>query len=245
MRKILFTSSLIIALCHIPTQSNAQAALLALIFGDKVANEDFNLSLEFGVNYSGVSNFQKHQRAIETNFGLAGNIKLSDQFYFSPTVFFSSGRKLKLSNYSLTSGNNTLDQEFVDQKAEITLDYIDINIPLFYQISKFRFGIAPQVSFLTGADLKIENDFGAFDYDMKHEVNNLDYGLLSILSYELGTARKGKGLFLQLRYYQGFGDIFKAPISPNNLNNYVSFHLSLPFITEELAKKNLQSSKKN
>jgi len=81
---------------------------------------------------------------------------------------------------------------------------------------------------------------------MKHEVNNLDYGLLSILSYELGTARKGKGLFLQLRYYQGFADIFKAPVSPNNLNNYyVSFHLSLPFITEELAKKNLQSSKKN
>ena len=240
--------SLLVILCALlitPIQGNAQAALLGLIFGDKVASEDFNLSMEFGVNYSGISNFQNHQRAIETNFGTAGNIKLSDQFYLSPTVFFSSGRKLKLSNYSLTSGNNSLDQEFIDQKAEIRLDYIDVNIPLFYQISKFRFGIAPQVSFLTGADLKIENDFGAFDYDMKHEVNNLDYGLLSILSYELGTARKGKGLFLQLRYYQGFADIFKAPVSPNNLNNYVSFHLSLPFITEELAKKNLQSSKKN
>ena len=245
MKKILFTSSLIITLFHMPTQSNAQAALLGLLFGDKVASEDFNLSMEFGANYSGVSNFKNHQRAIETNFGTAGNIKLSDQFYLSPTVFFSSGRKLKLSNYSLTSGNNSLDQEFINQKAEITLDYIDVNIPLFYQISKFRYGIAPQVSFITGADLKIENDFGVFDYDMKHEVNNLDYGLLSILSYELGTARKGKGLYLQLRYYQGFEDIFKSPVSPNNLNNYVSLHLSLPFITEELSKKNLQSSKEN
>ncbi len=236
--------ALLSTLFFTPMQGNAQAALIALTFGDKVASDDFNLSMEYGSNYSGVSNFQNNQRAIETNFGMAGNIRLSDQFYLSPTIFFSSGRKLKLSNYSLTSGNNSLDQEFINQKAEITLDYIDVNIPLFYQISKFRLGIAPQVSFLKGADLKIENDFGAFDYDMKHEVNNLDYGLLSILSYELGTARKGKGLFLQLRYYQGFGDIFKSPISPNNLNNYVSFHLTLPFITEELAKKNLQSSKK-
>jgi len=220
--------SLLVILCALlitPIQGNAQAALLGLVFGDKVASEDFNLSMEFGVNYSGLSNFQTHQRAIETNFGTAGNIKLSDQFYLSPTVFFSSGRKLKLSNYSLTSGNNSLDQEFIDQKAEIALDYIDVNIPLFYQISKFRFGIAPQVSFLTGADLKIDNDFGVFDYDMKHEVNNLDYGLLSILSYELGTARKGKGLFIQFRYYQGLGDIFKAPVSPSNRNNYFSLHL--------------------
>jgi hypothetical protein len=174
---------------------------------------------------------------------MAGNIKLSAQFYLSPTVFFSSGRKLKLSNYSLNSGNNSLDQEFIDQKAEISLDYIDVNIPIFYQINKFRVGIAPQVSFLKGADLKIDNDFGVFDYDMKHEVNNLDYGLLSILSYELGTARKGKGLFLQFRYYQGFGDIFKAPVSINNRNHYFSLHLSLPFISEELAKNKLESHK--
>jgi hypothetical protein len=238
--------SLLVILCTLfftPIQGNAQAALLGLIFGDKIASEDFNLSLEFGVNYSGITNFQTHQRAIETNFGMAGNIKLSDKYYLSPTVFFSSGRKLKLSNYSLNSGNSSLDQEFIDQKAEITLDYIDVNIPLFYQINKFRVGVAPQVSFLKDADLKIDNDFGVFDYDMKHQVNNLDYGLLSILSYELGTARKGKGLFLQFRYYQGFGDIFKAPVSTNNRNNYFSLHLSLPFISEELAKNKLESHK--
>ena len=91
--------SLLVILCTLfftPIQGNAQAALLGLIFGDKIASEDFNLSLEFGVNYSGITNFQTHQRAIETNFGMAGNIKLSAQFYLSPTVFFSSGRKLKI-----------------------------------------------------------------------------------------------------------------------------------------------------
>jgi len=238
--------SLLAILCTLfftPMQGKAQAALLGLIFGDKIASEDFNLSLEFGVNYSGITNFQKHQRAIETNFGMAGNIKLSDKFYLSPTVFFSSGRKLKLSNYSLNSGNNSLDQEFFDQKAEIILDYIDVNIPLVYQINKFRLGIAPQVSFLKGANLKIDNDFGVFDYDMKHEINNVDYGLLSILSYELGKARKGKGLFVQFRYYKGLGDILKSPVSPNNRNNYFSLHLSLPFISEELVKSKLESNK--
>ncbi len=238
--------SLLAILCTLfftPMQGKAQAALLGLIFGDKIASEDFNLSLEFGVNYSGITNFQKHQRAIETNFGMAGNIKLSDKFYLSPTVFLSSGRKLKLSNYSLNSGNNSLDQEFFDQKAEIILDYIDVNIPLVYQINKFRLGIAPQVSFLKGANLKIDNDFGVFDYDMKHEINNVDYGLLSILSYELGKARKGKGLFVQFRYYKGLGDIFKSPVYPKNRNNYFSLHLSLPFISEELVKSKLESNK--
>ena len=56
--------SLMALLCaHLftPIQGNAQAALLGLIFGDKVASENFNLSMEFGANYSGVSNFQNHQ----------------------------------------------------------------------------------------------------------------------------------------------------------------------------------------
>ncbi len=48
----------------------SQAAILAVIFGDKVASEEFNLSLELGWNFSTVSNFTTIKRTNATNFGL-------------------------------------------------------------------------------------------------------------------------------------------------------------------------------
>lgn len=239
MKKTTFVI-LICALFLLPAQANAQAAIIALIFGDKVASEDFNISMELGINYSTITHFETVERARETNFGIAGNLKLSNRLYLSPTVFFSSGRKISLSSYSLNSGNSALDQQFIDKPGEIELSYVDVNLPLFYQVKKVRIGLAPQISFLTHTHLQVESDLGSLGHDIASEVNNMDYGLISILSYELGKARKGKGLFIQFRYYQGLNDVFRAPVSAGNRNNYFSIHLSLPFISEELAQKKLE-----
>jgi len=46
----------------------SQAAILALIFGDKVASEEFNLSLELGWNFSSVSNFSDGKHDLKSYF---------------------------------------------------------------------------------------------------------------------------------------------------------------------------------
>ena len=215
---------------------------MAIIFADKVASEEFNLSLEFGWNFSTVSNFTDIKRTNATIFGLGCNFKLSEQFYLSPLVCFLSKRKFNFSSYSLNTGNDNIDNEFMNKSGDGNLSYIDVPVLLWYEINKVRLGAGPQVSFLTKSNLFFNGDEGDFPQNIKDNTNNIDYGIMASVGYELGKARKGKGIFIQARYYHGFADIYNDQINAqSNQGSYFSIHLSLPFITDELANKNLQT----
>lgn len=220
----------------------SQAAILAIIFGDKVASEEFNLSLELGWNFSTVSNFTDIKRTNATNFGLGCNFKLSEQFYLSPAIFFLSKREFNFSSYSLNTGNDNIDNDFLNKSGGAYLTYIDVPVLLWYQVKKVRFGVGPQISFLTKSNLVFNGDDGDFTQDIKDNTGNIDYGIMASVGYELGKARKGKGIFIQAKYYQGFADVYNDEISTqSNQGSYFSIHFSLPFITDELAKKNLET----
>ena len=74
---------------------HAQAALFAILFGDKVASGKFNISLELGgafPNYSNISNTDLSKLGI--NFGIGGNLKLSENWFLSPNIYFLAKRNL-------------------------------------------------------------------------------------------------------------------------------------------------------
>ena len=225
-------------------QVKGQAAILALLFGDKVASEKFNISLEAGGVFSHFTDVPDTKRSkMGINFGVAGNLQFSDNWYFSPNIYFLAARNLRLKTYSLDTGNPGLDAEFMDVPATVDLRYIDI--PLFFSFQtnnkKFRYSLGPQVSFLQSANATYSGKYGDFNQDFKSFLNTIDYGAVADFCYVLGKAHKGKGIFLHARYYQGFADIFNDKLSANvNHLGFFSLHLSLPFITEELAAKNLE-----
>lgn len=223
---------------------HAQAALLALIFGDKVASENFNLSLELGGTFPGYTNIDNTDKSdIGINFGIAGNIKLSENWFISPNAFFLARRNIQLKEFSLDTGNDELDAEFMNVPTSVTLNYIDIPIFFSYQTNnkKYRFSIAPQVSFLQKSRGVFDNPKGDFTRNFDGYTRDVDYGMMLDFGYILGKAHKGKGIHLHIRYYYGFTDILNDQISTaNNRSNYLSLHLSLPFITDELAAKNLE-----
>ncbi len=243
LRSLTIASLLFIAAFCSIQKASGQAAIIALLVGDKVASENFNLSMELGGNFSQFSNLQNTKgRPLAINFGIAGNLLLSKNWFLSPTIYFLSRRKLDLSSLSLNSGNLNLDKEFMDKPAQIKVGYIDIPIFLFFQTNskKFRFGMAPQVSFLVGSEAVITGDQGDFKQNFESFTNDMDYGLLGDFAYILGKAHQGKGIHLHLRYYYGLADVFTSDFSSDdNLASYFSFHISLPFITDELAAKNL------
>ena len=55
-----------------------------MIFGDKVASENFNLSLLIGGNLASVSNVDDSKLYFGLNFGLGCNIKLNEKLYLTP-----------------------------------------------------------------------------------------------------------------------------------------------------------------
>lgn len=235
---------LVITFFVISSTLHAQAAIFALLFGDKVASENFNISLEIGGTFHGYSNLDNNDRSkMGINFGIGGNIKLSENWFISPNAYFLAKRNIQLKAFSLDTGNTALDNEFMGVPTSVDLNYIDVPIFFSYQTNnrKYRFSIAPQISFLQKSRGTFEGPDGDLTKSLKGYTEKTDYGMMLDFAYILGKAHKGKGIHIHLRYYYGFTDILNDQISAaDNRSNYLSLHLSFPFITDELAAKNLE-----
>lgn len=224
------------------TLVHAQAALFAMLFGDKVASEKFNISLEVGGVFPAYTNIE-NDAALGINFGMAGNLKLSEHWYMSPNIYILARRNLTLDQFLLNSGNDVLDSQFMNVPTDIKLRYIDVPVLFYYETKnrKYRFGLGPQVSFLQNSEATFTNNQGEFTQDLDGYISDVDYGLMADFGYILGNAHKGKGIHIHLRYYYGFVDVLNDQLSTaTNNSNYLSLHLSFPFITDELAEKNLK-----
>jgi len=205
------TGILIMLFCILLAENVAgHAALVALIFGDKVASEKFNISLEAGgtfTHYNDIPNTKRSRMGI--NFGIGGNLQLSKNWYFSPNIYFLAARNLQFKSYSLNTGIPGLDEEFTDVPTFADLRYIDIPIFLSYQTNngKFRYSLGPQVSFLRDAKAKYKGIEGEFTQSFDSFLHTVDYGVIADFCYALGKANKGKGVHVHARYYYGFADI--------------------------------------
>lgn len=246
MKRDLITIGLLIFIFNLSltVQVKGQAAIVALLFGDKVASEKFNISMEAGgvfAHYSDIPDTKRSRMGI--NFGIGANLQLAQNWYFSPQIYFIGTRNVRFKTYSLDTGKPGLDAEFHNVPAALDLRYNEIPILFSFQTNnrKFRFSLGPQVSFLRKANATFMGEEGEFKQNFESYVNTVDYGPVADISYILGKALKGRGIFVHARYYYGLADIFNDKLNTDvNRIGYFSLHLSLPFITDELAAKNLE-----
>ena len=246
MKRHLITIGLLIFIFNLSLikQVKGQAAIVALLFGDQVASEKFNISMEAGgvfAHYSDIPDTKRSRMGI--NFGIGANLQLSQNWYFSPQIYFVCTRNVRFKTYSLDTGNPGLDAEFMNVPATLDLRTNEIPILFSFQTNnkKFRYSLGPQVSFLRKANATFNGEKGEFKQNFESYVNEVDYGPVADICYILGKAMKGRGIFVHARYFYGIADIFNDKLSTNvNRMGYFSLHLSLPFITDELASKNLE-----
>lgn len=221
-----------------------QAALIALIIGDKVATEKFNISMEAGGGLNSFSEITSDSKAgLALNFGIGCNIMLNENWYLNPTIYFLAKRSLRLEDASV------IDNEFssgfpATSDGMLTLNYIDFPLFINYRVnnSPWRVGIAPQISFSPKLTVEYEfSDNESFKRVDKDNVEPVVFGMLASVSYVVSTGRNGKGLTIALRYYQGMTDTYKNDYllaNSSSKGSYVGLNLSFPFITDELAEKN-------
>lgn len=227
---------------------NSQAAILALIFGDKVASENFNLSLLIGGNLANVSNVDNSKMLYGLNFGLGCNIKLNEKLYLTPEFKAVDWRGFKLNSYSLNSDNPDLNALYQDKALEVKLNYIAVPIVLYYRVSeKVKIGLGPQISFLMNSTANFESNDNTLQYSIKDETENIDYGLCADVSYTLYAARKGKGLAVHARYFYGLSNVINNNniiVTPeSNKSSYFAVTLDFPFLSDDLAAKNAKPPK--
>lgn len=236
--------SLFLLFLGITVNSFGQAAILALIFGDKVASEEFNISLEIGGGFNNYSNLDNSEfGGVAINFGIAGNIKLGERFYFSPTAYFLAKRQAEITSLSLDSGDPSLDAFFTDVPTSIQFSYTEVPL-IFSYASKsgaWRYSTGVQLSFRGKVDAIFQNEEGTFTENYKPYVNSFNYGPIAEVAYNFQKIRKGKGAIVRMRYYYGVNDVFNSSFKNTNVKDSgVYVMLSFPFVTDAIAAKNLQ-----
>lgn len=215
----------------------SQAALFALLFGDKVATENFNVSLELGIASSSTSGLEyEAQRSLGAQFGIGFNIKLNDNFTLSPGAYFLSNRAVFVSDAPVYQGENVqIVDDFSD--ATLTMKYIDVPVKFYYTFSNspWSVGIAPQIGFLTGSSARYSfSNNEELSAEIDDAAEKIELGSQFFIAHSFKLSGK-KILILGLRYYQGFTNALRddfAYVDGDNRSNYFGLSASFPFIAE-------------
>ncbi len=215
-----------------------QAALLVLIFGDKVATENFYFSLKLGGTYSIIHGYEEGKNAMSLNFGLVNNIKLTEKLSLIPEFLPLSSRGIK-DVPVLSTGDSHLDELLVDvESSDRKLSYIDIPILLRVKLAeRLSVSAGPQISFLTGAadtykSSPIDDVILTTELDIKSEINTIDAGAVIDLEYILVPPRGGKGINIYIRYSKGFVNLVKESSGTNYTTSLIQFGATFPFVKE-------------
>jgi hypothetical protein len=215
--------------------SYGQAAIIILILGDKVATENFYLSMDGALNISSLQGLNKGDYRIGVNFGLGTHIKLNEKWTLKPEIKFLS-RKGATSVDTISA----IPSEIGSSETQIMLNYLEVPVLFQYNFNKRLFASAgPQFNYLTKAtqhstglidgvtdvtyNLDVESLFNKFDLGITAEL-----GYLLSISTKRSTAKVDVNIFA--RYYYGFLEIFKDASSASSTVSTFQVGLSFPFI---------------
>ena len=230
MKKIIAVS--LAVLCY--TTTHAQAALLALIFGDKIASEKFHLSVDVGLNIASMPGLEQQKATYGTYFGLGTFIKINDKWALTPEFKPLSPRGAK-KVLPMTDYSGTL----TDVTYNISLKYIDVPLLVQYKITpKLFVSTGPQFSFLTKARQVAKGNLPSGTSVDIEEVttgrfNSINYSVPIEIGYMLSSARKGKGLDVKFRYCIGLNNMMTDYDYGNSKGSTFQIFLSFPFIAAQ------------
>ena len=239
MKNIIRTTSLILLLnIFIIPVARSQAALIILLLGDKVATEEFHLSMDAGMNISTYPGLNESERGFGINFGLGTHIKLGEKWHLKPE-FKPMSRKIADDVISLTS----VPEEITGEKNRITLNFIDVPVLLQYNITpRFFVSAGPQVSFLTKANQittgsLADGTSSSIKIDIEPQFNSVNFSFPIEAGYlvKLATKRSTTTMDINIfaRYEYDFKDVFKDNTVNSSKISLFQIGVSVPFIKSD------------
>jgi hypothetical protein len=227
----IFTLSIIFIGSMITTTVNAQAALLVLIFGDKIATEKFHTSIDAGLNFSGMNGLDPSKMRHGLYFGLGTYLKINDKWAFTPEFKPLSQRGVRQTNALVEYDG------MVEPVYGILMNYIDVPLLVQYKLTRMLFVSAgPQISFLTSAkqDANGTVAFSGEEIEVienrKEDFNPLYISIPLEIGFSLPEVIPGQGIDLKIRYNIGLNEVIKNEAYGSSTLNTWQVMLSFPFI---------------
>lgn len=224
--------TLITILISISTLCQSQI-IIALVFGDKLNSDKLKFGMDVGANYSTIKSFDNDYNRTSFNMGLFFEFKLSDRLILNPNLFFiNEGGGQRLPNYSLN--DPIIDTALSGSQVSRRMRYYSLPVLLKVRLfNQLYFDFGPQLSLLSKATdtfyEKTEKGNVKFETDIKSSINRWDFGVLAGFSYKM---RKGEGISINLRFYQGFVPIYASAAQPTEYNQIIQGGVSFSIGTK-------------
>ena len=221
--------------------ANAQAILLVLLLGNRVASDHLFFSMKAGTNWStlsgaeGASGMWGFNYAVQLDARLAKKLWLIFEFApLSPKGGYSTG---PVPAYAL--GNPALD-DVLSRTTKTKLEFNSMDLPVllsFRPTNKFRFGAGPYVSYrLNTATTSFYTTAPPLSDEIVINVNSSpyyqrwDYGVALEAGYSpWGAGRRGRPTF-SVRYMIGLADLVIDNPGNGIYNRVLQLSASFPFI---------------
>lgn len=222
MQKLFF-----ICLLALTTASVNSQVLITLLLGDKLNQPGLEFGLDGGFNYSGNSGFESNTSYNSFNLGFYFDITIQNQLSLYTGVLVKS----ELGNGDLKSSDLTfLETPTYAEEGQYSQSISYFSVPIFLKYSlknHFYFEGGPQTGLMYNATVKFKYDSDdkevlIKDYN-KDQFKRLDVGMGLGLGYRL---RKGTGMTLGLKYYQGFVNVMKG--QPDSKNHSLYLKANIP-----------------
>lgn len=204
--------------------------LIALLLGDKLDSDKFELGVRLAGNWQGLTGIEGSDTHFRIGFGVYGTLKLSEKLSLQPELLFKDPRGAAGLSPE-TFGQADLDPLLEDAAVTMKLTYLSLPILLKYSLTpQLSLGFGPQIGYLTSAtNVYVAEVFAADDLVFKDKIksalSDFDLALGFNLEYKL---LKKNGIHIGLRYYLGLTDIYKN--NPGNpvKNSVFQINLGIP-----------------
>lgn len=221
-------SLLIACLLAFTTASVNSQVLITLLLGDKLNQPGLEFGLDGGFNFSGNSGFESNSSYNSFNLGFYFDYTLKNQWSLYTGVLVKS----ELGNGKL----NANDLAFLESPTYLengnyhqSISYFIVPILLKYSFANHIYVEAgPQTGLMYNAAVK-------FDYESdERDVHNKDYNKDLFKRLDGGAAfgagyrlRKGTGMTLGIKYYQGFVDVMKGQSNSKNHSLFLKANIPI------------------
>ncbi len=223
------TASFILMFTFVASLAHSQV-LIALLFGDKLTTDKFELGIRLAGNWDNVTGWGETKTRFDFGFGIYGTLKLSQKLSLQPELLFKDPRGANKVPADVFDNPN-LEPLLENASVSAKLAYVSVPVLLKYYLTPhLSLGFGPQFGYLSSArkeyvaQVYSEDDL-IYKEDIKSTLNDFDFSLAFNLEFKLPLK---KAIHIGLRYYLGLTDIIKDNSGDSVKNSVIQINLGIP-----------------
>jgi len=204
-------------------------ALLAILFGKNIHNDNLSLGVHVGIETSDLTNTPGSTLLPGLAIGAYTNVKLKGNWTLSNYFIFKSSRG---------AANIPLDNQLIADVPGATDAKLKRKITAFELSPLMRYNVTPELSFAAGPQLAVRTiSKDVYDISLPNDgKETITYGTRGYTDWiDVDGALdvqyafyEGKGVRLNLRFSQGFVNVYDSKVPLNAKNQYFQLGVGIP-----------------